>query len=243
MLIKAVDEHGKVWTKIVRTYFPGRTGLSAKNRWVSLLKRSPILTVLRYNSITRFDSHSRTKKLRTIYHRKPSSTSSSSSVSPTISTLPTPDPPSLYSPSPSNHSESIKHQSSWINSNLSYTEEPDSFSKFNSPGYINSPLPSPLENISSSMGGVTATSLSAFLDVIFTNNYASLPLAPLSTSRSSQFVSYSPDLPYQQTLRTNIPRLCTCTATSIASLMSSKWDTLNVSHDHGSWDRYNGVLL
>lgn len=34
MLLKAVAEHGKVWTKIVKTYFPGRTGLSAKNRLV-----------------------------------------------------------------------------------------------------------------------------------------------------------------------------------------------------------------
>ncbi|KAF9016866.1 hypothetical protein BDZ89DRAFT_961569 [Hymenopellis radicata] len=32
MLLKAVDEHGKLWTKIVKLYFPGRTGLSAKNR-------------------------------------------------------------------------------------------------------------------------------------------------------------------------------------------------------------------
>ncbi|KAF8650301.1 hypothetical protein AX16_005309 [Volvariella volvacea WC 439] len=39
LLIQAVNQHGKVWTKIVKTYFPGRTGLSAKNR---------------YNSITRF---------------------------------------------------------------------------------------------------------------------------------------------------------------------------------------------
>jgi hypothetical protein len=33
MLLRAVNEHGKVWTKIVKTYFPGRTGLSAKNRY------------------------------------------------------------------------------------------------------------------------------------------------------------------------------------------------------------------
>lgn len=32
LLLRAVSEHGKVWTKIVKTYFPGRTGLSAKNR-------------------------------------------------------------------------------------------------------------------------------------------------------------------------------------------------------------------
>jgi Myb-like DNA-binding domain len=35
ILLRAVEEHGKVWTKIVKTYFPGRTGLSAKNRFVS----------------------------------------------------------------------------------------------------------------------------------------------------------------------------------------------------------------
>lgn len=40
LLLRAVTEHGKVWTKIVKTYFPGRTGLAAKNR---------------YNSITRFN--------------------------------------------------------------------------------------------------------------------------------------------------------------------------------------------
>ncbi len=34
LLISAVNEHGKVWTKIVKLYFPGRTGLSAKNRLV-----------------------------------------------------------------------------------------------------------------------------------------------------------------------------------------------------------------
>ena len=34
LLIRAVNEHGKVWTKIVKTYFPGRTGLAAKNRSV-----------------------------------------------------------------------------------------------------------------------------------------------------------------------------------------------------------------
>ncbi|KAJ6600857.1 Homeodomain-like protein [Mycena sp. CBHHK59/15] len=32
LLIQAVNQHGKVWTKIVQMYFPGRTGLSAKNR-------------------------------------------------------------------------------------------------------------------------------------------------------------------------------------------------------------------
>ena len=37
LLISAVNEHGKLWTKIVKTYFPGRTGLSAKNRLVPAL--------------------------------------------------------------------------------------------------------------------------------------------------------------------------------------------------------------
>ncbi|KAM6490717.1 hypothetical protein JOM56_014060 [Amanita muscaria] len=38
MLVDAVEEHGKVWTKIVKTYFPGRTGLSAKNRYNSIMR-------------------------------------------------------------------------------------------------------------------------------------------------------------------------------------------------------------
>ncbi|KIY71166.1 hypothetical protein CYLTODRAFT_419022 [Cylindrobasidium torrendii FP15055 ss-10] len=37
-LIKAVEDHGKVWTKIVKQYFPGRTGLSAKNRYNSITR-------------------------------------------------------------------------------------------------------------------------------------------------------------------------------------------------------------
>ncbi|KAK7006349.1 hypothetical protein R3P38DRAFT_1707026 [Favolaschia claudopus] len=44
LLIRAVNDHGKVWTKIVQMYFPGRTGLAAKNR---------------YNSITRAEDSSR----------------------------------------------------------------------------------------------------------------------------------------------------------------------------------------
>ncbi|KAF8972329.1 hypothetical protein BDZ97DRAFT_1784225 [Flammula alnicola] len=75
LLLRAVAEHGKVWTKIVKTYFPGRTGLSAKNR---------------YNSITRFNSDlSRSARPRRksdggVYtlSRKAESVSSSSSASP-----------------------------------------------------------------------------------------------------------------------------------------------------------------
>ncbi|KAJ7111826.1 hypothetical protein C8R44DRAFT_882875 [Mycena epipterygia] len=47
LLIQAVNEHGKVWTKIVQMYFPGRTGLAAKNR---------------YNSITRAEGSSRSRR-------------------------------------------------------------------------------------------------------------------------------------------------------------------------------------
>ncbi|KAJ7153820.1 hypothetical protein C8R46DRAFT_1228115 [Mycena filopes] len=49
ILIKAVNEHGKVWTKIVQNYFPGRTGLAAKNR---------------YNSITRSEDSTRSSSRR-----------------------------------------------------------------------------------------------------------------------------------------------------------------------------------
>jgi len=31
-LMRAVQEHGRLWTKIVNLYFPGKTGLAAKNR-------------------------------------------------------------------------------------------------------------------------------------------------------------------------------------------------------------------
>ncbi|KIY68224.1 hypothetical protein CYLTODRAFT_351769 [Cylindrobasidium torrendii FP15055 ss-10] len=43
LLLSAVNEHGKLWTKIVKTYFPGRTGLAAKNRCVYALPPSATL--------------------------------------------------------------------------------------------------------------------------------------------------------------------------------------------------------
>ncbi|KAG6840891.1 hypothetical protein C0991_003415 [Blastosporella zonata] len=87
LLLQAVNEHGKVWTKIVKTYFPGRTGLSAKNR---------------YNSITRFNvDHTRGARRRKtpdllpyLGHRKSESvSSSSSSVSPSTPSIPIPEIP------------------------------------------------------------------------------------------------------------------------------------------------------
>lgn len=87
LLLQAVNEHGKVWTKIVKTYFPGRTGLSAKNR---------------YNSITRFNNdHSRSARPRRktpdllpylSHHKSESVSSSSSSVSPSTPSISIPDP-------------------------------------------------------------------------------------------------------------------------------------------------------
>ncbi|KAF9259813.1 hypothetical protein L218DRAFT_1003326 [Marasmius fiardii PR-910] len=37
ILINAVNEYGKLWTRIARTYFPSRTGLSAKRRYYHLI--------------------------------------------------------------------------------------------------------------------------------------------------------------------------------------------------------------
>jgi hypothetical protein len=36
-LLEAVKEDGKQWANIVRTHLHGRTGLAAKNRYVSLV--------------------------------------------------------------------------------------------------------------------------------------------------------------------------------------------------------------
>ncbi|PPQ77623.1 hypothetical protein CVT25_011234 [Psilocybe cyanescens] len=89
LLLRAVNEHGKVWTKIVKTYFPGRTGLSAKNR---------------YNSITRFNSDiSRSSRPR----RKSSidvthyGLSQNKSESLSSSSSPSPETPSMSLPFPS----------------------------------------------------------------------------------------------------------------------------------------------
>lgn len=35
ILLLAIGEYGRAWKMIVDTYFPGRTGLDAKNRYVS----------------------------------------------------------------------------------------------------------------------------------------------------------------------------------------------------------------
>jgi hypothetical protein len=37
ILLLAIGEYGRAWKMIVDTYFPGRTGLDAKNRYLSSL--------------------------------------------------------------------------------------------------------------------------------------------------------------------------------------------------------------
>ncbi|ESK89543.1 myb transcription [Moniliophthora roreri MCA 2997] len=111
LLINAVNEHGKLWTKIVKTYFPGRTGLSAKNR---------------YNSITRFNRDSnRTRRRPATVRRKSESVSScSSSVSPVTPSAPIPDlPGSLYN-SPQSSNFPPLDASSW---SPSFSDDESSF--------------------------------------------------------------------------------------------------------------------
>ncbi|KAF8651885.1 hypothetical protein AX16_004619 [Volvariella volvacea WC 439] len=110
LLIQAVNQHGKVWTKIVKTYFPGRTGLSAKNR---------------YNSITRFGAeNSRQRNRRKTPESAPypvhdSSRSDASSSSPRTSSpsssVRTPETTVPLMPAPMMDSESyiLEQLSGW----------------------------------------------------------------------------------------------------------------------------------
>ncbi|PFH50030.1 hypothetical protein AMATHDRAFT_48231 [Amanita thiersii Skay4041] len=131
MLLKAVAEHGKVWTKIVKTYFPGRTGLSAKNRLVQLFLNVVLYANehYSYNSITRFTSDSARARARRRtpesptqqIHRKSDSTSStsssSSSASSSCNTTPSPVTPTMSIPgtvsSPSFQSNIFDTFSGW----------------------------------------------------------------------------------------------------------------------------------
>ncbi|KAF8150164.1 hypothetical protein B0H34DRAFT_177857 [Crassisporium funariophilum] len=126
LLLRAVTDHGKVWTKIVKTYFPGRTGLSAKNR---------------YNSITRFNSDlSRSIRPRrrstedAHYHlsRRRESVSSSSSASPASPSMSLPFLPpstsSYHATSESNdHPYLFDSFSNWSSSSSVTTEDMPSF--------------------------------------------------------------------------------------------------------------------
>ncbi|KAF5332969.1 hypothetical protein D9758_008194 [Tetrapyrgos nigripes] len=122
LLLKAVQEQGNVWTKIVKTYFPGRTGLAAKNR---------------YNSIIRFTTDSRVARRKTSSTRKPRrisdppSTLSESVASPSTSESslfpdePSPTPSGISTPSPLSPCElSPDLNSLWPPSNDVATEKP-----------------------------------------------------------------------------------------------------------------------
>ncbi|KAF8910437.1 hypothetical protein CPB84DRAFT_1743312 [Gymnopilus junonius] len=121
LLLRAVAEHGKVWTKIVKTYFPGRTGLSAKNR---------------YNSITRFNSDSsrgpRTRRKSTdvgtynLIRKAESVSSSSSSASPETPSM---SLPYASSSTFSNNLEAKAHPlfSNWSSSSSVTSDDVPSF--------------------------------------------------------------------------------------------------------------------
>ncbi|KAJ7587474.1 hypothetical protein C8J56DRAFT_1164962 [Mycena floridula] len=225
-LIRAVNEHGKVWTKIVRTYFPGRTGLAAKNR---------------YNSITRFNTESKPRKrAASPVHRKSESTSSSSSHSPCISTLSTPDFPGTYSlPPRSDGGDSPYDHSKWFAANTASSPKPPSFAHLmDSPGYTHSSL-----NTFSGMEGVTATSLSAFSDDLFsTSNYVSLPPI-LSSTRSPPYPypagSHGSHGSYQHP-RSSGPVTPAPSYPVLPSISTSTehWDGLSLNSDARHWDRY-----
>ncbi|KAF9017628.1 hypothetical protein BDZ89DRAFT_993743 [Hymenopellis radicata] len=129
MLISAVNEHGKLWTKIVKTYFPGRTGLSAKNR---------------YNSITRFNSD-RTRRPS----KSTSSTSSSASVSPITPSMSIPDGP--FSHTSSHHKSDVSFDMhTWGSLSSPYPSPAYSSSTFPEDALLAFPPQSPYDsNISS----------------------------------------------------------------------------------------------
>ncbi|KAF9445715.1 hypothetical protein P691DRAFT_784869 [Macrolepiota fuliginosa MF-IS2] len=126
-LLQAVNEHGKVWTKIVKIYFPGRTGLSAKNR---------------YNSITRFNadpSRARPRRkspenARYSSERKTESVSPSPSASPAIPSAPLPRP--IQPPFSLESSLSYDYDSIGWPSSSSSTAEDDTI--FNPPVHMTS---------------------------------------------------------------------------------------------------------
>ncbi|KAF9444689.1 hypothetical protein P691DRAFT_806975 [Macrolepiota fuliginosa MF-IS2] len=142
LLLQAVNEHGKVWTKIVKTYFPGRTGLSAKNR---------------YNSITRFNadpSRARPRRkspenARYSSERKSESVSSSSSASPATPSAPLPR--LIQPPFSSEGSLSYDYDSIGWSSSSSPTGSDDS-SIFNSPVHMTS-----LDILSDSRASLSST--------------------------------------------------------------------------------------
>ncbi|KAF9037611.1 hypothetical protein BJ165DRAFT_1416881 [Panaeolus papilionaceus] len=174
LLLRAVTEHGKVWTKIVKTYFPGRTGLSAKNR---------------YNSITRFNSDAsrsgvrpRRKSDATRYtvSRKAESVSSSSSGSPSSPSM------SLPFLSQSTYPSNFENKTyiDWSSSSSIATDDIPSFRS--SPltyDYADTSPSTPSESSYQSFDVSMEQHLNAFSD-------ASQLVFPLTTTQLSQSTLY-----------------------------------------------------
>lgn len=149
LLLSAVNEHGKLWTKIVKTYFPGRTGLAAKNR---------------YNSITRFNSDRSRRP-----SKSSSSGSSSSGDSPVTPSLSIPDshfplPPTGVKTEPASFDLGWSDLSPYSSSPTTYSSSPTQYAAFpednliqfpaeSSPYATHASIPSPYSSTSESSIG------------------------------------------------------------------------------------------
>lgn len=174
LLLRSVAEHGKVWTKIVKTYFPGRTGLSAKNR---------------YNSITRFNSDvSRSTRPRrkstdghyTISRKTGSISSSSSSTSPESQSMALPfmsSPSSFHSSLDSKlHPYRFDAFSSWSSSSSVSSDDVPSFRS--SPNAFDENAPSPSDSSYQSFELSMNQTLSEFSDPTQMFSNTSSPIIP-----------------------------------------------------------------
>ncbi|KAJ3980572.1 hypothetical protein F5890DRAFT_1540765 [Lentinula detonsa] len=70
-LLDAVNEHGTCWKKIVKTYFPGKTGLSAKNRYTSLTRIQNSSRPIRRSQSTDDDTSSTSSDRHTPFYTPP----------------------------------------------------------------------------------------------------------------------------------------------------------------------------
>ncbi|KAG9219630.1 hypothetical protein CCMSSC00406_0006048 [Pleurotus cornucopiae] len=93
-LLRAVDELGKSWKKIVETHFPGRSGLAAKNRYNCLARTN--FGALRRNRLHRSHTQGRPRPSSSSSSQRSSSPAPSSASSPSICSTPPPQfPPSM----------------------------------------------------------------------------------------------------------------------------------------------------
>ncbi|KAF5374027.1 hypothetical protein D9757_010048 [Collybiopsis confluens] len=221
LLIKSVQEHGKLWTKIVRIYFPGRTGLAAKNR---------------YNSITRFNT--RAPRRKAYKSRAPSESASS-----TVSSSPSLSPVSPTS-SASDISESprtppsfelnpilVAEPSSYTeNSNSEFVLDPTTWSPTASDsGCVSSSAPLTYEELCSALlpstSSTTMTSLgqsSGSWDETMSHiQHAICADSPLSPSSSHSLESFETFFSYQSFDPSNTEYLSPISPTSDASATSS----------------------